>query len=108
MRGGGLNIFSALSEVLMRLGVFLSVRPRRRAQAMPGRRGVGGGVSLRVQFACGMAAAWLLLALPSAVQAANVKEYLFDIPKQPVASALDRLATQADLLLLFPYDEARS
>jgi iron complex outermembrane recepter protein len=46
--------------------------------------------------------------LSGTVKAAQPQEYEFDIPRQAVATALDKLATQAEVLLLFPYEPVLS
>ena len=45
------------------------------------------------------------LASASASAAAQPREQQFNIPKQAVDQALDALATQANVFLLFPYDQ---
>jgi iron complex outermembrane receptor protein len=46
----------------------------------------------------------IALLLAGAARADQVREYDFNIPRQNVEAALNELATQADTLLLFPYD----
>ncbi len=44
------------------------------------------------------------LAFSSANAAEQTAEFEFDVPSQDVGQALETLATQADVFLLFPYD----
>jgi hypothetical protein len=59
-----------------------------------------------IGFLRGLLLLVLLLSLPgvSACVAAGSKDRYFDIPAQPVASALNEFAKQADITLIFSYD----
>ncbi len=46
--------------------------------------------------------------LSGIVKAAELKEYEFNIPQQSVLVALEKLAIQVDVLLLFPYEQVLS
>lgn len=59
---------------------------------------------LRAHYLRSMLVLGMAVFLVNTVSADETRKFDFDVPRQNVESALNQLATQADALLLFPYD----
>ncbi len=92
------------AEVFLRCWIIYAVRPcHGTLRACRGSLAVGGGL-LRAFFARRLLPLCMTLLLADAVAAEQFREIDFDVSRQNVEAALSELATQADALLLFPYD----
>ena len=93
-----------VAEVFSRWWVIYAVRPGGGTLPVFLGRLTAEGSLLCTFWVRSMLALSVTLVLAGVVKADQAREHDFDIPRQSVEAALNELATQAEVLLLFPYD----